>query len=270
MFMEWVYSFVGNKPWKVTVLMAGVHGNEPTWIETLQLFREFCQIDGWIVHIIFANIQAIQESKRYIDVNMNRYFQEWNSWDTYEIKRIEEILPYLHDADFLLDIHNTERENTEAFLLSSHSEVYKLFPVEKIINNIDDFEQWWSDGFMDRNWKVWICFEAGSFLGWLSIDEMQKIIHNFLIWTGNIDWEVVYIAWNQIILETTFQYIAQTDHCELITWFGDFTFLTVWTVIGKDWENIISAPHDWYIFFAHQKGKIGKEMFCFAKICAWK
>jgi len=38
---------------------------------------------------------------------MNRCFLENNNGETYEDNRTREIIPYLQESDYLLDVHNT-------------------------------------------------------------------------------------------------------------------------------------------------------------------
>lgn len=259
-----IYSFHGIQPWKTVVLMAWVHGNEPSGIRSLQLLlKQLHTIDAGTLHIIFANPEAIVANKRYIDKNMNRYFFDNTVAGCYETKRIQELIPYLAHADILLDIHNTERKNSEAFLLSNHPEFYSLFPVTTIVQNIDSIEPWWSDGYVDSKGGKGICFEAWSLYDGIPPEQLLAMLYNFLRYTGTLTWTAQHYTAPSHHIQAKRTYIAKTKFCKLSQAYADFSKVYVWEILWYDGTETIIAPEDGYIFFAHQQGKIWTEMFCF-------
>jgi len=74
--------FVGQKPGSLTVILAGMHGNEPVSCEALQ--RVFVQIEersipvaGTLVGIL-GNVTACEKSVRFVDSDLNRMWTDEN------------------------------------------------------------------------------------------------------------------------------------------------------------------------------------------------
>src|SRR3989344_2642998 len=90
------------------VVLAGVHGNESFGVKMLEKIIPRLRIVSGKVTFIFANLEAIKQNKRFIEYNLNRAFfktQPKEIAETLEGKTAREIIPYLEQADVLLDIH---------------------------------------------------------------------------------------------------------------------------------------------------------------------
>lgn len=62
------------------------------------------------MYLIQVNLEAQQQNKRFVDVNMNRIIGKDENKQTYEYKRFQQLLPYLYEMDIVLDIHSTTQE----------------------------------------------------------------------------------------------------------------------------------------------------------------
>src|SRR3989338_5668446 len=90
------------------VVLAGVHGNESFGVQMLKKIIPNIKVLNGKVTFIFANLEALKQNKRFVEYNLNRAFfkkQPKEIYDTLEGKTAREIMPYLDDADIMLDIH---------------------------------------------------------------------------------------------------------------------------------------------------------------------
>jgi len=246
---------------KTTVIMAGVHGNERAGILAFERLLPTIQISSWIVYFILANIEAIQKNTRFIEKNLNRCFKKRISWKSYEEKRAREIRGILDKADYLLDIHNTFNEKTEAFLIGEKQALSKYFPVKKMLSWLDSLHKWGSDGYMNERWKTWLCIECGSIDDIQGQERAEKSIINFLKITKNIEEEPQILGKNQSYIICEKMYTSKTDNFILSKKFKDFEEIKRWEAIWYDGVEKIVAQKNWIILFAQNGNKIWTECF---------
>jgi succinylglutamate desuccinylase len=249
--------------WKITTIMVWVHWNEIAWIEALKELLPILRITSWKVYFITANLEAIKLQKRFFEKNLNRCFLADNNGITSEDKRAREIIPYLVESDYLLDVHNTlNTENSVPFLISEHKDLWKYFDVEVVVTWFDKLHPWWSDGFMNSIWKIGLCLESGSIYD----EEWAKIakngILNFLRFTWNIAWNADVTKKRQIFIRFNEIYKNRTADFRLAKQFLDFEKVSKWQILAYDWEEVIYSDRDWYIVFAYETNIVWSECFC--------
>ena len=252
-------------PWKTTVIMSWVHGNELSWIKVMNSLIPNIKIIKWKVIFIFANLRAIELWKREYKKNMNRCFLKENNWMLYEDIRAREIIRYLDKADFLLDLHNTlNKENSIPFIISEYDNLSELFDVSFSIKWFDKLHPWWSDWYMNNIWKVWLCLESGSIYDDNSCKIVKKSIINFLKYTKNISWkpkfynDKKYIKFNKIYKNKTNNFIFTKK-------FRDFEQISKWDILAFDWNETIETNSDYYMLFPYVPKNIWDECFCLWK-----
>lgn len=253
--------------WKTTVIMSWVHGNELSWVKVMIELIPKIQVIKWKVIFIFANLKALNINKREYQKNMNRCFLESNNWNTYEDKRSMEIMKILDTSDYLLDIHNTiNKENSIAFLISEYNFLWEYFDVNFSVKWFDDLHPWWTDSYMNKIWKIWLCLESGSIYDKKSNDRANKWILNFLKYTWNIQWKP--IKYNKKEFISFYKiYKNKNKDFRFFKKFKDFEKIKKWQLICYDgWINIISEV-DWYILFPYIPNKVWDECFCLWKYC---
>lgn len=251
-----------NIPWKTTTIMVWVHGNELSWVNALLQILEDIKIVKWKVYFIFANLKAIEIWERQFEKDMNRCFLENNNWNTYEDKRVMEIIPYLQESDYLLDVHNTLNTwNSIPFLISEYKDLWKYFDVNFIISWFDKLHPGWSDGYMNNIWKIWLCLESGSIYDKKWPEIAKNWILNFLKFTWNIDWKIQkkekqeFIKFDKIYKNKTLDF-------KFIKEFFDFEKIKKWQIIAYDWDQEIISDRNGYILFTYIPKKIWDECFC--------
>lgn len=256
-----IYTIQSNFPWPTTTIMCGVHGNETTGITLCNIYQKNLSIDFGKVILIQANPKAIAQKQRYIEKNMNRCFVLNNPWTTYEDMRAREIILYLEQSDYLLDIHNTLRDQTQPFVISEHDNISELFAVDFAVKWFDILHSGGSDSFMNILWKVWICLECGKSDTSLGIDIAHRGVMNFLKFTGNISWAIEKKQEQRTLLFDII-YKSRTTKWKFAKLFSDFEFLPQGTIVGyDDWEKVI-AKYDAHILFAKQPQYLWDEVFC--------
>lgn len=255
-----------NIPWNITTIMAWVHGNELSWINALNEILKDIQVISWKVYFIFANLKALEIWERFFEKNMNRCFFEYWTQETFEEKRVQEIIPYLLQSDYLLDVHNTlNTENSIPFLISEHKELSKYFNVEKIISWLDILHPGWSDGFMNSVWKIWLCLESWSIYDEEWPEIAKSWILNFLKFTWNISWEPIVEKWQEFI-NLNFIYKNKTLDFKFTKKFLDFEKVPAWFIIWYDWWEEVKFSEDKIILFTHDVKNVWEECFCIGNV----
>ena len=256
-----IQTFFWKVAWPTTTILVGVHGNERSWPLAMQeLLDTWYTIDAWTVHIIFANIEALAQWKRYIEVNMNRCF--WTQCVWYEAQRVKEILPYLRASDYLLDIHNTIDLSTPPFIICEHDDLLPYFDVAWAVRWLDDLHPGWSDGYMNSLWKKAVCLEVGSIVDDLevTISLAKKHIENFLSAVGNKKQKATtYMI--PSVMSCRSIYHAKFGSFVLQKKFSEFEYIRWWTVLWTDWGIDILMIEDGYMLFSRNTLEVGDECF---------
>jgi succinylglutamate desuccinylase len=254
-----------NMPWKTTTIMVGVHGNELSWVNAVFEILKDIKVISWKIYFIFANLKALEIWKRQLEKNMNRCFLKQNIGDTYEDQRVQEILPYLQQSDYLLDVHNTLNTwNSIPFLISEQKNLGKYFDVDFVISWFDNLHPGGSDSFMNTIWKIWLCLESGSIYDEKWPEIAKNWILNFLKFTWNISGKIIENN-NQECIKFDNIYKNKTLNFKFVKDFLDFEKVSLWQIIAYDGEKEIISDRDWFIIFTYLPEKIWDECFCLWK-----
>ncbi len=142
--------------------MVGVHGNEKIGPMVLNKLRGLRLASGKL-HLIVANPTALEQSARYINVNLNRRFDSGvNEYPEDRLAR--NIQTYLDSSDALLDIHSYNETMDRPFIIGELNELPLMakMPVSIASTGWDEFEQGASDYYMHKRGKIGLCLECGS------------------------------------------------------------------------------------------------------------
>lgn len=95
------------------VVLGGIHGNEPAGVAAMSMFlhelqQGSCTLTRGSLSLIVGNPNALEVNKRYLDKDLNRCFVETHGQPatTREERRAAEIMPYLQDANYVMDLHS--------------------------------------------------------------------------------------------------------------------------------------------------------------------
>ncbi len=255
-----------QKPGLTTTVMVWVHGNELSGVNAVTDILKTIEVISWKVYFIFANLEAMKIDQRFFEKNMNRSFHLTAQWDTYEDKRAQEIIPYLLESDYLLDVHNTlNKQNSIPFLISEYQELSKYFAVKYVISWLDILHSGWSDGFMNSVWKIGLCLESWSIYDPTWPEIAKKWILNFLKWTKNISGTPEETS-NQDFINLNYIYKNKTTDFKFTKKFLDFEKVPAWFIIAYDGEEEVKFDEDRVILFTHDVKDIWEECFCTWKV----
>lgn len=251
-------------PWYTTTIMVWVHGNELAGPKALEDIIDDVKIISGKVNFIFANLKALELNQRYYEKNMNRCFIKNNWWESYEECRVQEIMKYLDESDYLLDCHNTEnKDESVPMIIGENFEYAQFFDIPVMISWLDAIQPGSSDGYMFRSAKVGICIETWNIMDAEWPKRARKAIINFLKATKNISWTPeIYNTENYYHIDTP--YITSTNF-KLHKIFSDLESVQKWSPIGSDGETPIIAQYDGVLLFSHNRFGPWEEAFYMGK-----
>ena len=272
---EGVVLMEGPDEGPVSVVLAGVHGDEKCGVNAFQDLLPTLYLQRGKVFFILGNPRAIELDKRYMEFNLNRGFLEDSHYpesvrSTYEYDRASLIKSYLDRATALLDIHSTLHPSDPFIFCEPTSfSIAKVLPgdFKLIVTGVESIEPGGADGYMSRRGKIGICLECGQHRAPHVKDLAKRSLLAFLKARGHFAGEKAdgIGANGTRIVELNFGYYTQTDSFRLVREFGNFEPIEEGTPIGKDGGKLVTAPRDGLIVFAKDCHKKNTEGFLFGK-----
>lgn len=178
-----VYCFNSGRPGPTVGIAGGIHGNEPTGVlvcaELVRLIEggEIELASGCLIIITQGNPLGVEHNMRgsVPGADLNRYFRRdllEGSGSSYEEHRARELAPILARADFLLDIHSTQKSSVP-FLTwggvnatNRHRRLARLFGAGKILLDpeliLTGPGGGCTDDFVHRMGGTALCYETGQ------------------------------------------------------------------------------------------------------------
>lgn len=256
----------GEEKEESIIILAGVHGNENFGVAAIEEIIQDLRIEKGRITIIFANLEAIKQNKRFVEYNLNRCFlkdQPKELENTLEGKTAREIIPYLDKADYLLDIHGSNSLDSIPFMICQPNSfsIAEQIPFKIISYNWDDFEQGSSDYYMNLKNKIAVCVECGYIGDQLSKERAKIAIKSFLKATLNKNKTVTEKKYYKIIELYKNKYSIFKKARE----FSDFELLEEDTIIGKDGTEDIIVKKGKIIIFVRDRNNIEEECFLIAE-----
>ncbi|MEK6889756.1 MAG: succinylglutamate desuccinylase/aspartoacylase family protein [Nanoarchaeota archaeon] len=259
----------GKEPGKTITILAGIHGNETCGIKAFDEIIPNIEIKKGKVIFIYANLEAINKGKRFIEYNLNRSFFK-NQIDeiknTIEGKTAREIINILEKTDFLLDIHSSNTHSTTPFIICEKNsfEIAKKLPFDIITYNWDKFEPGSTEYYMNLKNKIGICIECGFTSDKRSEEKAKDSIMTFLNILGAIK--------NKRINKNKQEYYKIIDlyknkdaKFEKDREFNDFYMLKEKTLIGKEGVKKIYLEKGKVLIFVRNRDKTNEECFIIAE-----
>jgi succinylglutamate desuccinylase len=260
----------GNDPTGHTsVIIAGIHGNETCGVEAIEAILASLTIEKGIVHVIFGNPRALEQSTRFIDTNLNRLFRSDNllsesQRSSYEYGRSRHIMKLVSEAGASLDIHSTLNESRPFIVCEKNaSEIVQMFPADflRTVRGFGSIEPGATDDYMNAQGKIGITIECGSHNDPRAKEIATMAILEFLRTRGHISGSLPELQGSREIVQMDSLYYSTSDSFKLSRKFYDFETISAGTLIGLDATKSIFAAEDYMIVFAHDCHKIGEEAF---------
>jgi succinylglutamate desuccinylase len=109
--LPYAIEFDSQKPGKHLVVVGATHGSEPIGVVAAQEFfkhLQTIQLKSGKVTFVIGNPEAFREDIRFIDLNMNRAFEDNLDLKLYEHQRVAEFREFFKSEkiDLLLDLHS--------------------------------------------------------------------------------------------------------------------------------------------------------------------
>ncbi len=259
-------------PWPVLTILWWIHGNEVCWVQTLDILSQKLNIKRWKVFLMYGNLRAIDTNARQIDCNLNRMFRDdatMNEFEmnSYEYLRSREIMKYLDQSIWCLDLHSSPSFGSPALIITEEAcnSIIEWFPFSRRCYGFSEMEPGWTDGYMFRNGKVGICVEcwyhkdSDAFLKWL------ESVKQFLSYYDMLDDISIFPSDFPKEEIRTYRaktaYKTQTDTFRVVKIFSDFEDIIAGQLIWYDDFIPVYAENTGSILFARDRNQKGVEWF---------
>jgi predicted deacylase len=273
--VDYVWQFDSGQPGPTVMVQALTHGNEICGAIVMDWFlRENFRPQKGILTLSFGNLAAFArwdpenpEASRYVDEDFNRVWADEalnGRKNTVERTRARELLPFVQQADFLLDIHSmrepcaalmvcgtTGRGADKAVAMSKRLGIPKYLMYDT--GHPSGLRMIERPLFADPDSpKVALLIECGQHWETSSVDVARETMLRFLIETGTLSEKTVAHALNpsllcrdQKVIEVTtavvaesleFSFVDRYQGLEVIAKQGD--------PIAKNGDKLVTAPYD--------------------------
>ncbi|MCB0339332.1 MAG: succinylglutamate desuccinylase/aspartoacylase family protein [Bdellovibrionales bacterium] len=274
-----IFHFESETPGPRVVIFGGVHGDEPSGVETVCFLRDqltsgSIKLQCGSLTLAIANERAVERSVRFIEENLNRlFFLNSDSPDScYERARAIELAPLIRNCDFFFDLHST-RAPTEPFLMcESH-----LLPVASNLGASNIVVGWASlnsealsgdtESYGNSFGIPSFTMESGQHLGSQTCEVAKIMALNVLKFTKLISGEILSIGERKV-----FQLFAvqnkTSDSFSMARAFRNLEPVRVGELLAEDGEGQILAPENCVIVLPKVSGVVGAEMYLLARECS--
>lgn len=161
--IEGLTTISAERPGPTVAIFGGVHGDERAGVRVVKELASSLTVDRGTVHLVLANLRAIESGDRFTEENLNRCFVKDYGGTSYEAKRARELLPVLDDVDALLDLHEHSDDYLGPFLICERPSIKHARRIGAPVISFGwtDVEAGGTDGYMHSNGKVGVCYESG-------------------------------------------------------------------------------------------------------------
>jgi len=204
------WSKSGARSGPVLVLFVGIHGNEPAGLKAIEnLSKKIKDSDTpyrGAVYAVSGNLQAINLGLRYLDTDLNRLWEQFNTnkdfskingrnWpaeygESLEIKKAINAIVERHSSqasDFIFaDLHTTSSESCAFILLNdtlANRKLARKFPVPQILG-IEENIHGTLLSFINNMGHIAIGFEAGAHQNEASVERSEAFLWLLLHYAG--------------------------------------------------------------------------------------
>ncbi len=255
-----------------SVIIAGIHGNEPCGVEAFLEVVPNLHIEHGKVIFVLGNPKALRENKRSTELNLNRAFRPSRFYNkkqksTYEYKRAQFLKKIFLKGDVALDIHST-RNPGKPFIICEKSgygivqNFSKTFV--RIVGGFGGVEPGATDDFMGDNGKIGIGVECGQHNSPMAKEVAKSAIQAFLESRGHIKPTKKLKSLKREIIHIHSIHITKENFIPSRK-FKDFEKASKGTLLGTDGNTKITLKKDSIILFLHECKTPGEEAFLLAK-----
>lgn len=292
------WSKSGNEEGPLIVFFVGIHGNEPAGIHAVdQIAREIEEKDEVIdgtVYAITGNIEAVKLGVRFLDTDLNRLWERFNTSQDFsthrkedrpieyveslEIKKtVDEILE-VHSQKareiVFVDLHTTSAQSCAFILLNDtlgNRKLAREFPVPQILGIEENIQGTLLSYINNLGFKA-IGFEAGAHQAEVSIVRTKAFLRLLLGKIGLTSLSNEEIIQNRKLLKTEngvpdtyyeiiyHKLVDDPLKFEMISGFQNFDWVEKGTPLAYEYGELIKAPVSGRIFMPLYQ-KVGDDGF---------
>lgn len=273
----------------VIVIFAAIHGNELAGIYACkrlasQLNKMANSINGSI-YMISGNRKAIGKGHRFIDIDLNRIWNEFGKpgsrftseheeWEEADdiLKCINKIIDTHHAATqaiHFIDLHTTSAESCSFILFNDtlkNRQIATWFPVPQILGIEESIHGTLLSYINDLGFPA-IGFEAGGHTDPGSADRMESFLWQYLYHTGvlNLDYRDLHVYEEQLRTDpevssqyyeiTYHHYVEDGSHFRMKKGFRNFDFIEKGELLAYENHEAVYAFYDGRIFMPLYQNK---------------
>lgn len=267
----------GTHPGPCVVIMGGIHGNEPLGVMVINELKKFLKKDmvNGEIFLILGNPKAYQKKQRFIDCDLNRIFHlKFSKKLNTEEHRALEIAPILKKADYLLDIHSTQKPSIPFIYTTakaSHFKLANIFETKFIVTSSKKFKALKStistDNFVDNHGGIGITYESGWNEDLTKFSTALEKSKKFLSTVGALSTNYTdKKPTTQIHLEVQGILTPLSKDFKFTKDYSNFDLVKSGKTIAKDKNKSIKRPYNCYIVFPKKEIEPGKTACYLAKI----
>jgi len=263
---EEIAQLVGKGKGPISIILAGVHGDEKCGVETLEKILSALEIERGRVLFGYGNPRAIKINKRFTEANLNRMFKNYNllsknEKESYEYKRAQFLKIYFSQADALLDIHMSFTPKSRPFIIceANAKGIIEYLPIDLIVSGFDKVEPGGTDYYMNSIGKIGVCVECGYLGSPESAEIAERSILAFLEARRHISNNAT--PAKQSYIQMYDLYTIKTNNFTLSKPFNDFEEISKDQIIGIDGRKQVRVEKDSVILFARNRKQVGEEAF---------
>lgn len=291
------WSESGETKGPVLILFVGIHGNEPAGLEAVDILSKKITGSGTrlkgAIYAISGNVQAIKLGLRYVDTDLNRLWEYYNTRNDFskltsdespaeyreslKIKKTIEAILEKHQDDassfIFADLHTTSSESCAFLILNDtleNRELARKFPVPQILGIEENIHGTLLSYINNLGYKA-IGFEAGAHLDALSVERSEAFL-----WLLLHNSEVHKLSENEVEMyedklkvhsgvpdtyyEIKYHQIIEDPHqFDMISGFGNFDIIEKDAPLAYYNGELIKAPVEGRIFMPlyQKKGRDG-------------
>jgi len=261
----------GKQPGEISVILAGVHGNEVCGIKAIEELLPTLAINNGEVIIGWGNPRAIEKCSRQFQANLNRMFKDKKEIlkadrSSFEYDRAQLIKLYLNQASALLDIHACSTPNSRPFIICEKNarEIVQYLPFNLIVSGFDRIQPGGTDYYMNKIGRVGICIECGYGFDVRAVDLAKKSVTAFLQIRGHVDGKKSPRRYRKKRMEIFYMHVTKNNF-RVKTKLPDFSKIQSGQIVGYDGDEAIKCDRDCRLLFATNRSKANEEAFILAE-----
>lgn len=266
-----------NEPGPTVIVLGSVHGDELAGSMVIDQARYNMGIDCGKLIMAIGNPEAVKQRIRFTDTNLNRCFrplteeeqeQDPSEWP-YELRRAQELMPYMDESQAALDMHQHQYMGSGPFIICEPNafEAAKAIGAPIISFGWSKTEPGGTDGYMYEQGKVGICYELGAMQQPTPSQRLgAEVVPRFLATQGLIDEQFPPLFGNPTFVRAKEAYIRKDMTYKLAKNFKNFENLRGNLFVAFDGRTTVYAEQDDVIIFPDPNPRIGAEAFTIGEI----